>query len=53
MNLVSWAILVFITLKVTSLVSWSWWWLFAPIFSYFFVIGLILLVSRIEEEFHG
>lgn len=36
---------VFITLKLTSVIDWSWWWVLAPtLIPWAFVLLLILLV---------
>lgn len=37
--------IVFITLKLTNVISWSWWWVTAPIWGgAVLAIGLILIV---------
>lgn len=36
--------LIFITLKLCSVISWSWWWILAPIWGPFATaIGIILI----------
>ena len=38
--------IVFITLKLTGLIAWSWWWVLAPIWiplAILLVIGVVLL----------
>lgn len=36
--------LLFIILKLTDMIDWSWWWVFSPsILSFFLFFGLILL----------
>ena len=37
--------IVFITLKLTSVIAWSWWWVLSPIWLPFVVIGGIALVA--------
>lgn len=37
--------LVFITLKLTGVINWSWWWVLSPIWISF--IGLLLLIAII------
>lgn len=37
-------VLIFLTLKLTGYITWSWWWVFAP---YWIGTGIILLVCLI------
>lgn len=40
--------LIFITLKLTGYIAWSWWWVLAPMwmpFAIIFGIGLIVLIG--------
>ena len=39
-------ILIFIVLKVTNNVGWSWWWVFSP---FLFAVILAFLVSSFEK----
>lgn len=40
--------LIFITLKLTNVISWSWWWVLAPIWiPTAFVIAIALILLRI------
>ena len=47
--------LVFLTLKLTHVIDWSWWWVTAPIWIpitvLLFVVGIIFLCYFIVE--HG
>ncbi len=39
--------LVFLVLKLTKVIAWSWWWVTAPLwvpFGYVAVMGLVLLI---------
>lgn len=39
---------VFVTLKLTGCISWSWWWVFAPLWiPIVVVIGMLLVVSLV------
>lgn len=38
--------LVFLVLKLTEVVDWSWWWITAPLWSVFATIVAILLVVQ-------
>lgn len=35
--------IVFITLKLCGVISWSWWWVLAPLWIPFILIVLIVL----------
>lgn len=35
---------VFITLKLCKVISWSWWWVLAPIWIPFTIVGLLLFI---------
>lgn len=37
--------IVFITLKLTGFIDWSWWWVLAPLWGPFALIGIILAVA--------
>lgn len=39
--------LIFLVLKLTGLIDWSWWWVTAPIWIPLLVIVAILLVAAI------
>ena len=36
--------LIFITLKLTGIIDWSWWWVISPILIDFGLIALVLLI---------
>ena len=37
--------IVFIVLKLTGFIAWSWWWVLAPIWGPVFVVGVTLLLA--------
>lgn len=37
--------LIFITLKLTHVITWSWWWVLSPTLISFALLGLIFLVA--------
>lgn len=39
--------IVFITLKLTQVIKWSWWWVLSPVWISFAVAGVLLLVAGI------
>lgn len=39
--------LIFLVLKLTGLIDWSWWWVTAPIWIPLLVIAAVLLVAAI------
>ena len=36
--------IVFITLKLTNYIDWSWWWVLSPLWIPFVVIVLVILL---------
>ena len=36
--------LIFITLKLTDYIDWSWWWVFAPFWIPLGLIGMLVVV---------
>jgi len=43
--------IVFITLKLTNFIDWSWWWVLSPIWISFvvvivFVVGLVAFAAK-------
>jgi hypothetical protein len=38
--------LIFIVLKLTNSINWSWWWVFTPV--YVWIVGFILIVWLIS-----
>lgn len=44
--------IVFITLKLTGYIAWSWWWVFAPLWIGFATaMGLIILLAIFVAAF--
>jgi hypothetical protein len=39
--------LVFLTLKLTEVIAWSWWWVTAPLWGGFVLFGSILVLGII------
>ncbi len=39
--------IVFITLKITGFIDWSWWWVLSPIFAGAALVLLFLLIVGI------
>lgn len=35
--------LIFLVLKLTNLISWSWWWVLAPMWIFFLVYSMLYL----------
>ena len=40
---------VFITLKLASLIDWSWWWVLSPVLAVIALIGFVVMVMGIDE----
>jgi hypothetical protein len=38
---------IFLVLKLTGVISWSWWWIFAPLWIPFAFVGVILAIAGI------
>ena len=39
--------IVFITLKLTNFIDWSWWWVLSPLWIPFAIIVLVILLLAI------
>ena len=39
--------LIFMTLKLTGVITWSWWWVTIPLWGGFALIGIIVLFALI------
>jgi len=37
--------LIFITLKLTGNIDWSWWWVLSPILIYIAILGVLLMIA--------
>jgi hypothetical protein len=47
MGFAGWLFLLFLALKLTGYITWSWWWITAPLWAPFIIglsIGLIVLL---------
>lgn len=42
--------LIFVTLKLTGNIDWSWWWVLSPIWITLCLIGLLLVIVAIYRE---
>jgi uncharacterized membrane protein YraQ (UPF0718 family) len=40
-------LLIFITLKLTNIIDWSWWWVLGPIWIPLLLAGLVILIAII------
>ena len=41
--------LLFIALKLTGQITWSWWWVFAPLWiPFLIVIGVVVLIGIVS-----
>ena len=43
--------IVFLVLKLTGVISWSWWWVFAPLWIPLLIVLAIFLVGFIVSLF--
>lgn len=44
--------IVFITLKLCGIITWSWWWVLAPLWIPFILIVLIILIALFIAIIH-
>lgn len=42
--------LIFLTLKLCKVISWSWWWVTAPLWSPFALFILIILIVVVTNS---
>lgn len=42
--------LIFMTLKLTNFINWSWWWVTSPLWIPILVLGLIVLIAYITSK---
>jgi len=46
--------IVFVVLKLTGVISWSWWWVLSPVWIDLLLAGVVLLliavINRYEER---
>lgn len=42
--------IIFIVLKLTGLIDWSWWAVFAPLFISFGLVAIIVIISVIARK---
>ena len=40
-------LLVFVILKLTNLIDWSWWWVLSPLWISVIVIAVLLIIALI------
>lgn len=52
--------IVFIVLKLCGVITWSWWWVLAPIWiptavvlTFFIIVGIIILYSQYKNYQEG
>lgn len=43
--------LIFMTLKLTNVIDWSWWWVTAPLWGGFVFIFLVILIGLLIKIF--
>jgi hypothetical protein len=43
--------IVFITLKLTGYIAWSWWWVLAPLWAPLSVVLVIFLIALVVAVF--
>jgi len=43
--------LIFMTLKLTNVIDWSWWWVTAPLWGGFAILLIVLVVALTIKSF--
>lgn len=49
MGLLSVLCLIFIVLKLTGLISWSWWWVLSPLWIYLVLVIMVVILIALSE----
>lgn len=49
MGLLSVLCLIFIVLKLTDLISWSWWWVLSPLWIYLALVIMVVILTALSE----
>lgn len=44
--------ILFIGLKLGGLITWSWWWVLAPLWSPLFLVCLVVLIAGLFTGFN-
>jgi len=39
--------LLFLALKLTHVINWSWWWITAPIWGPFVIVAVVLIIIAV------
>lgn len=47
MNFARVLFIIFLVLKLTGLIAWSWWWIFAPLWLPVVAMGLVFMIAGI------
>ena len=42
--------LIFITLKLTKVIAWSWWWVLSPLWISAAVVAVLVLIALLLER---
>jgi len=42
--------LIFLTLKLTNTIDWSWWWIFSPLWIPLLAVGVLGLIMFIHYK---
>lgn len=41
--------LIFMTLKLTDYIDWSWWWVTAPLWGPMALVGVIVIIAQVGK----
>ena len=42
--------IVFLVLKLTGLIAWSWWWVFSPLWIPLFIVLIIVFLAALIRD---
>lgn len=42
--------IVFIVLKLTSVITWSWWWVLAPFWIHFILLVVVGVIKELSKN---
>ena len=51
MSFLSWLQILFIALKLTGYITWSWWWVLSPLLISFLIVVLFAIIALIIDNF--
>lgn len=47
MGVLGWTFIAFLVLKLTGFISWSWWWVTAPLWGGFAIASVVFIIALV------